>query len=206
MLTLFTGSLILSILHALIPSHWLPLIAFKRKFGWTNLETLQVAFWAAVAHSFGTIALGVVVATLSMTLSHHVRDFSEYVLPVVLIVMGIFFMWQHHHHHHFHLEENQLEAAAQKRKIVGMVILLMFCSPCLEIEAYYAMAGAYGWSVVLAISVMYLTVSVLGILAWVSLAMHSMQKLNWHRWDHNSGLISGGILIVTGILSFFVGV
>jgi hypothetical protein len=39
---------------------------------------------------------------------------------------------------------------------------------------------------------------------WIHFAYKGLVKLNWHKWEHNAGLISGGVLIVTGILSFFI--
>ncbi|HNG90955.1 MAG TPA: hypothetical protein PK858_12145, partial [Saprospiraceae bacterium] len=65
------------------------------------------------------------------------------------------------------------------------------------------MAGAQGWATVAWVGTVYALLSVLGITLWVALAQSGLQRLNWHRIEHNAGLISGGVLVVTGLLSFF---
>ena len=64
-------------------------------------------------------------------------------------------------------------------------------------------AGANGWPMILAVGLLYTIVSVLGITFWVYLAQKGLHRFNWHRLEHNAGLVSGGILILTGIISFF---
>jgi hypothetical protein len=42
MISIITGSLIISLLHAVIPNHWLPVIAIGRKEKWTLEEITYV--------------------------------------------------------------------------------------------------------------------------------------------------------------------
>ena len=84
------------------------------------------------------------------------------------------------------------------------LLLAMFLSPCLEIEAYFLLAGAYGIWAVLMIAGMYVTITVLGMVLWVRLAYKGVLKLNWHNLEHKSGIITGWTLIATGIISFFI--
>ena len=42
MYSIIAGSIILSLLHAAIPNHWLPVIAIGRKEGWTLSEVTEV--------------------------------------------------------------------------------------------------------------------------------------------------------------------
>ena len=37
-------------------------------------------------------------------------------------------------------------------------------------------------------------------LIWVGIALRGLQKLDWHAWEHNAGLITGIVLIVSGLL------
>jgi len=39
---------------------------------------------------------------------------------------------------------------------------------------------------------------------WVRLAYKGFLKLNWHTLEHNSGIITGLTLVITGIISFFI--
>jgi hypothetical protein len=87
--------------------------------------------------------------------------------------------------------------------VVWALTLAMFFSPCLEIEAYFLLAGAQGWSSVVLLSSLYLSISVIGMIVWVRLMFRGMQRYDWHLLEHNAGLITGATLIGTGVFSFF---
>ena len=84
------------------------------------------------------------------------------------------------------------------------LVVAMFLSPCMEIEAYFLPAGAHGMGAVLFIAAMYLLITVTGMVLWVRFAYKGVLKLNRHRLEHNSGIITGITLVVTGIISFFI--
>ena len=44
MFSIITGSIILSLLHATIPNHWLPVIAIGKKEKWSIREVTEVTF------------------------------------------------------------------------------------------------------------------------------------------------------------------
>lgn len=203
MITLFTGTILLSLLHGLIPSHWIPVLALKEKFAWSPGKTIRIAMLAALAHSLSTFLLGVFLGLFSLTLSDNLNSYTRWAIPVLLILIGVYFIVQHHRHNHFNIAEKQKLEKAKANQIITLLVFMMFLSPCLEIEAYFIMAGTYGWPVIIAIGVLYTIVSVAGITLWVALAQKGLHKFNWHRLEHNAGLISGIVLIITGIISFF---
>jgi hypothetical protein len=57
---------------------------------------------------------------------------------------------------------------------------------------------------VLLLAAIYGIVSILGMLLWVSIALQGIQKMNWHKIEHNAGLITGFVLILCGIFTYFV--
>jgi hypothetical protein len=190
-------------LHAIIPSHWLPVLAIGRKEKWDLAETEKVTFVAGLAHVLSTVIIGVFLGIIGVELSSSIESFTRILAPSIIILIGFFFIRQHYVHHHFHLE-NQKIAGKPKRKIITALILAMFLSPCLEIEAYFLLAGAQGWWLLATISIIYSVVSISGMMIWIRFAYKGLLKLNWHRWEHNAGLISGAVLIITGLLSYFI--
>lgn len=200
---LLLGTLLLSLLHGIIPGHWLPVVALKKQFGWSASLTLRVAALAATAHAVSTVALGWALAWAGSFMAERVEMFTHWAMPIGLIGLGVYFMYQHHTHHHFHLSHEDDVAHASPRRVVGLLALMMFLSPCLEIEAFFVLAGAQGWRTVALVSVLYSVLSVAGITLWVAVAQAGLQRLNWHRIEHNAGLISGGVLVLTGLMSFF---
>jgi nickel/cobalt exporter len=203
MYSILIGSLLLSLLHAVIPSHWLPVLAIGRKENWTMNEVTRVTFLSGFAHALSTIIIGVIIGLLGLKLTESVQNFSHIVAPLVLILLGIFFIYQHHRHKHFHLH-NQPRPALSKSRIIITLVVAMFFSPCMEIEAYFLLAGSFGWYAIISVAILYLTISVSGMVLWIRLAYKGILKLNWHKLEHNAGIITGLTLIITGILTFFI--
>lgn len=202
MLTLITGSLVLSILHALIPNHWLPVLAIGRKENWTIGQTTSVTFISGLAHALSTVLIGVVLAMLGHSLAENLSGFTHWISPVILIGLGAFYLYQHHRHKHFHLHAETKPVS--KNKVIITLAIAMFFSPCFEIEAYFLLAGAYGWYMVAVLCALYASVTVAGMVIWVRIAYRGLFKLNWHSLEHNSGIITGATLVITGIASFFI--
>lgn len=203
MYSIITGSLLLSILHAAIPNHWLPVLAIGRKENWSLTEITRVTFITALAHGLSTIILGWLLSFIGAGMAENVAEFTQWMAPALLIILGLYFMYRHHVHKHFHLHTSSTRKKT-KNQIIGMLTLAMFFSPCLEIEAYFLLAGAYGYWLIGLISIMYLGITTAGMVLWVRLAYKGVLKLNWHRLEHSAGVITGIVLVLTGILTFFV--
>jgi nickel/cobalt exporter len=201
MVALVTGSLLLSLLHAIIPNHWLPVLAIGRKENWSLTEILKVTTICGLCHVVSTLFIGWSLALFGWELSQKFRSITSLLAPVVLIGIGLVFIYRHYKHKHFHLAD-QPHKNSKVQMIVGLS-LAMFFSPCLEIEAYFLAAGteSIGWVFIL--SAIYFFVTLLGMVFWISVAYHSSNKFNWHRLEHNTGIITGVTLIVTGVISFF---
>lgn len=203
MFEILVGSAVLSLLHALLPNHWLPMISIGLNQKWSLRETLGVTIIAGLVHSFSTILIGFAVGYLGVQLSEDYAEIIHWTGPVILIVMGLFFIYRHHNHAHFHLEVDELKNKT-KFKFILTIIVAMFFSPCLEISAFFFSAGSYGWSTVSLVAVLYLVCTTLGMTLWVWWMYPKVQKLDWHSLEHKAGLISGWTLIVTGIIALFL--
>lgn len=203
MYNIFVGSILLSLFHAMIPSHWLPILAIGRKENWSLGEVTRVTFLSGLAHAFSTIVIGIVLGLLSIQFAGKLEYFTKLIVPVCLLAMGTFFIYQHHRHKHFHLHKVP-ESSFSKTKIILTLVMAMFLSPCMEIEAYFLLAGTKGMWAILLIAGLYLMISVSGMVLWVRLAYKGLLKLNWHSLEHNAGIITGWTLVITGILSSFI--
>jgi hypothetical protein len=203
MTTLLLGSLVISLLHALLPNHWLPIIAIGRQQAWTGRQVLTVTFWAGLAHIGGTLSVGGILALTGNKLAGNFEEFTHWIMPVVLVLLGLVFLYRHYHHRHFHIEGVQKNGKSMYQ-IAGALALAMFFSPCLEIEGYFLMAGAYGLNAILTLMLLYACATLAGMLLWVRWAYRGIQKLDWHALEHKAGIITGLTLIATGVLAYFI--
>jgi hypothetical protein len=202
MVTLIAGSLILSVLHALIPNHWLPVLAIAKKENWSIAQTTQITFVAGLSHALSTVMIGFIIGVAGIQLAENLEIFTRHIAPTVLVALGLFYVYQHHTHKHFHLHRHK-EIVPDTKVIISLVVA-MFFSPCFEIEAYFLMAGAYGWWMVAMLAVLYAFVTVSGMVIWIRLAFNGLLKFNWHALEHNAGIITGATLILTGVASYFI--
>ena len=203
MFSIITGSVILSILHATIPNHWLPIIAIGRKENWTLNEVTRVTFVAAVSHGLSTVILGFALGYIGASMAERLESFTHLIAPIILIVLGLLFIYRHHTHKHFHIDGN-LKKKKSNRSIIIALVLAMFLSPCMEIEAYFLLAGSQESWLIWFIASLYLVITTLGMVTLVRFAYIGVLKLNWHKLEHNAGIITGVTLVGTGILAFFI--
>lgn len=200
---LFISVLAISILHAILPNHWLPVVAIAKQLNWTNARTLLVTLLAALAHSLSTVIIGIAVAVGGMKLGEYLPYF-RFVAAAILIVLGIFFIWRHQHHKHFHMRDVSVQPGTSMRIILGSILLAMFLSPCLEVGALFLVAGAQSMLITLVMGLIYTITSAIGMTTFAWLALQGLKKKDWHALEHNSGLISGLILIATGLMFIFI--
>ena len=204
MFSVIAGTVLLAIVHALIPNHWLPLVAVARAEGWKQREVTSVTFLAALAHVTGTVILGMVLGFIGKELQEEYGKIIYLVSAVLLIVFGLIYFTVNLPHHH-HSEQKDVAAFKRsKRKWIFIFIVMMFLSPCLEVESLFLSAGVYGMGTVTLMAFIYAIVSIGGILLLVNLGFKGVNLLPAQFIEHNEKRISGAVLIIVGIISFFL--
>jgi nickel/cobalt transporter (NicO) family protein len=204
------GSLILSLIHALIPNHWLPLVAISKTEKWTQNQTLWATVIAGIAHTLSTIIIGIIVGLIGYKLSASYSLISETIAPSILIVLGLVYVVldiRNNHHHHHEMSPNVKEQDQRKSRWVAILTSLsiaMFLTPCLEIEAYYFQAGSIGWTGIFIVSAVYLITTVSVMLFLVYLGMIGAKTFESHFLEHHEKRITGIVLIALGVLALIV--
>ncbi|SHG18970.1 hypothetical protein SAMN05444008_12042 [Cnuella takakiae] len=190
--------------HALIPNHWLPLVAVAKAEGWTKNDLVKVSFVSAFAHVLGTVLLGILLGNIGQTLAHRYDEYIHLIAPVLLILFGLIYFTINLPHHHHTKKEDINGYRRSKQRWIMIFVLMMFLSPCLEVESLFLSAGAYGMNQVLFMAIVYAIVSISGIVALVLLAYQGIKLMNMHFFEHHEKRITGGVLILVGIISFFI--
>ena len=204
MLSLVAGTFLLALVHALIPNHWLPLVAVARAEHWKMKEITTVTFISATAHVLGTVALGLVLGVIGKELADQYGHAINVAASILLIIFGLIYYTVNLPHHHHSSQKDVVQYKRSKRKWILIFIFMMFLSPCLEVESLFLSAGAYGMTNVVLLSIVYAIVSISGILLLVNLGNKGVNLLPAEFIEHNEKRISGAVLILVGIISFFI--
>jgi nickel/cobalt exporter len=211
MYQIFIGSLVLSLIHALIPNHWIPLIAISKTEKWSPGQTMWATAITGFSHTLSTIFIGIIVGVAGYKLSAKYSQVSNVVAPIVLTGLGIIYVLLDyrggHHHHSAHDQTTTSLVKTGKARLRAILISLsiaMFLTPCFEIEAYYFQAGTLGWTGIFIVSAVYLVITVLVMLLLVYLGLKGIQTFNSHFLEQHEKGITGVVLIILGILAFFV--
>lgn len=196
MLEIAISSLTLSVFHALIPNHWIPLVTIAKAEHWSRREALGVTLLTGLAHSFGTILLGIGLGALGIHLAQQFDIFTELIAPLVLIIIGLVYLpMQQHKHHHF---PKNITKKKGKGAIVIALALSMFLSPCLEMESYFLVAAEESWMGIAMVSMIFLLATTIVMLVLVYIGYNGLERLKWDFLEKYEKQISGIILILIG--------
>ncbi len=199
---LFISVSLISFFHALIPSHWLPITVISKNAGWSKALTLRATFYLGLAHVLSTVLLCIGISFLGRTLFEKYSNRFDQFSGILLIAYGLFFIYRHYKHHHFHFSADSLDKKnVSFRALMLQLLLLMFFSPCIEVVAIFFNAGKFGFVTVALLVFVYAVISISGMLIWINLVQHGLKKINWHRIEHNAGLLTGGVLVLMGIIA-----
>ena len=205
---LFLGSLLLGLIHPLFPNHWIPLIAISKTEKWSNKETIAATLITGFSHTLSTIIIGIIVGFVGIKLSENYSYITRIAAPLILVVLGVIYLLMDlrstHHHNHFEINNEKLKNRKTKTAIILSLCIGMFFSPCIEIEAYYFQAASQGWIGILLVSVVYLIMTLTIMVMLVYLGLKGVNKFNLHFLDHHEKAITGVVLILLGLLAYFV--
>ena len=207
MYQIFLGSLILSTIHALIPNHWLPLIAVGKTEKWSQKQTLWATVITGVAHTLSTIIIGIVVGLVGYKLATKYAVISETIAPAILIGLGLIYIlrdFRNNHHQSHNMKPLVIEQDHKRSRWVAILTSLsiaMFLTPCIEIEAYYFQAGTIGWTGIFIVSAVYLLITVVIMLLLVFLGMKGVKTFKSHFLERHEKAVTGAVLVVLGILA-----
>lgn len=205
---IFVGSVILSLIHASIPNHWLPLIAIAKSEKWSLKETLSATLITGFSHTLSTIIIGIAVGFAGFALSEYYHIIMRYAAPAILFLVGAIYIaldfYSGHQHHKCSDKNNHQKSYRSKVALLFSLSLAMFLTPCIEIEVYYFQAGIIGWWGIFTVSAVYLFITLAVMIILVYAGIKGTQNIRTHFLEHHEQLLTGITLVALGILNFFV--
>lgn len=198
---LILGSLSLSVVHALIPNHWLPIVTIAKAEKWKIGETIGSTAIIAFFHLLSSIIVGFLIGLAGIKIFEEYEQISRLIVMIILIVMGIAFFFYGDRHSHEHIDVSNKKS---KIAIITSLSIGMFFSPCLELDAYYLQAANFGLKGLIVVSLVYLIVTISCIIGLVYLTYKGINKFKSDFIEKYASRITGVILVILGILGYFI--
>jgi len=203
MLSILAGAFLVSVAHAILPDHWLPLILISRAEKWSQAETLWITALVTIPHLVSTILLGFLMGMIGLRLSASHEALMGIVAPAMFVLIGLIYVYRNYRaegHHHGADISNLGDRS--KRKVVTLMATALFFSPCVSIGSYFFVVGAEGVASMALVSIIYVVVTLGVLLLMVTLGRRGVERIQWHFLEHNENLITGLVLIVIGLFIF----
>jgi ABC-type nickel/cobalt efflux system permease component RcnA len=101
---------------------------------------------------------------------------------------------EEHAHGHVHACFTSSDLAT-----VGALLLMMFLSPCVELDSYYVVAVQWGWLGIGVVSAIYLVVTTGVMVTIVGLAARGLERVRLPFIERYETVLSGALLIILGL-------
>jgi nickel/cobalt transporter (NicO) family protein len=208
MYQVFIGSLILSILHALIPNHWIPLIAVSRTEKWSAVRTFWSIIITGFSHTLSTVIIGVIVGFAGYKLASGYSVIEEIIAPSILIALGLVYLFldfrSHSHHHHEPARSRIDHGNTRWIALITSLSISMFLTPCVEIEAYYFQAGTIGWMGIVIVSAVYVVTTIVVMLSLVFFSLKGIRTFKFDFLEDHEKAVTGSVLVLLGFLAMIL--
>lgn len=205
---LLTG-LTVSILHAALPTHWLPFVLAGRAQKWSYSRTVSILMIAGLGHILTTSLIGAAVVWFGLRLHENFQHIMILVASVSVLAFGLHNLWQHFHgikHSHCdHSEPHKHDYQMNSKDgwaILSLLSLLTF-SPCESFLPIYVSAWQTGWFGFFMLTLVLGIGTLLAMLCFMTLLHFGMKQMKLQWLENNEKLIMGSILILLSIVIYF---
>ena len=200
--TVAAGGFVAALLHAALPTHWLPFVLVGRAQGWSGRKTLAVTALAGSGHIVATVLLAVVLMGAGLALEASVGPVLSRIAGAVLIGFGLVYLLR---------RPPAVDAAAQPRRrvsdmaaVLGLVGLLLL-SPGEAFGSVLLAGQQWGWSGLAVLSVVLGSATLLGMMIFTGASWAGAARLKLDRAERVERRVLGGALCLLGALVLLVG-
>lgn len=203
---ILVAALTIALLHASIPTHWLPFVLVGRAQGWSHARTLTVTALAGAGHVLMTTALGLGVVWFGLKLDSLWGNAFPWVAGGVLIGTGIFYLARHalargiHTHACGHAHPDEKVAHRKDWAALSGLFAMLALSPCETFLPVYLSSAQYGWRGFLLLSAMLAAGTWLAMVLFTWLTLKGIARLDLAWLEKYEPLVLGSVLCTLGVL------
>lgn len=206
---LITG-LVVSTVHAALPTHWLPFVLAARTQKWSYPKTVSILLIAGIGHILTTAAIGAALVWFGLKISDTLQNLLILAASLSLFIFGLYYIIQsrrgfshahcsHNHPHTHDYKENSKDGWA----ILSLLTLLTF-SPCESFIPVYVSAWSLGWAGFFVLTLILSVGTLAAMFLFTSLAFFGFRQINLNWLERKEKLIIGIVLMVFSIVIYFI--
>lgn len=207
---LLGSAAVVSLVHGLLPNHWLPFVLIGRVQGWTGRRMLHVLAAAGAAHVAVAGAIALVTLLAGIALADMLAGHADILPGLILLAAGLAYValdlransGHRHHHHDVH---EAASAGMSDRAAVATLVLTLALSPCEAMVPVFISAAPTGNHVLLLMLIVVsgvASVGVMGTLAWVT--WRGSRQVEFGRLARRERLVIGVVLAVIGAITLAI--
>lgn len=91
---LMTAGFGVAVVHAALPTHWLPFVLAGRAQGWSPGKTMMVTTLAGGGHVLFTAVLGLLAVGAGMAVNRWSAEVFPWLAGSVLVAFGVYYLWR----------------------------------------------------------------------------------------------------------------
>lgn len=206
---IITG-LTVSLLHAALPTHWLPFVLAAKTQKWPYKKVLAILMIAGTGHILTTTVIGAGVVWFSMKINENFERLFMLAASLSIFLFGLYYIVQffrgqrhsHCHHHHPH-EHDYAKNAKDGWAILSLLSLLTF-SPCESFLPVYVSAWQTGWIGFFILSGVLALGTLTAMIIFTSLAYFGLKQIRFQFLENFEKLIIGAILIMLSLVVYIM--
>ncbi len=203
---LLAGMLVVALIHALLPTHWLSFVLVARAQGWRRGKMMRVVLISGFGHVTTTTIVGLAAAALSKGFHEAMAGLEAPLAAFVLGGFGLYYIvmgWRREGHPHCTHDHSDDPPAADK-VAVGALFLEMTLSPCETLIPIFLASGALPWVTLftMAVAMSAITIGAMGVLAY--LGYSGYEKLTFPWLERNERLVLGALLLGLAAFAYLV--
>ncbi len=199
-LILILSAFVLTLLHTILPEHWMPFVLVGKAQNWSLKKTLSISAIAATGHVFMTLLIGLIVLFITKAVLDYVGLIEKFVTSSLLILIGSIYLIQGIRNKH---EHSHKQIIPEKATIASLIALFSF-SPCEAVIPLFLLATSMSVFAVTVLSITILLSTIIGMFVLISIALHGYRKVKFHWLEDNEHVVVGIILIVLGMVAYFI--
>lgn len=228
---LLSSAFVIGLVHTLIgPDHYLPFILLAKARNWQLKKTLWITFGCGIGHVLSSVMIGFVgiAAGIAVGKLEGVEGVRGELASWALIAFGLVYgVWgvrcglknkshthRHvhvngsiHNHLHTHTEEHS-HTHNQQQKVTFWSLFIIFvlgpCEPLIPLLMYPA--ARHNWQGVLAVTIVFGTVTIGTMMVLVGLSSYGLLMLRTNFMERFAHALAGSIIALSGVAIKVLGI